>query len=248
MGGGNTFTHQTKNIKMRKKAQIGLILCMIFLSKNSFGQTMESGSKKIKTDKITETYLDLVLNVVSTNINYGMSNSVYADYKKLVFGGQVGVSFQGGITPNFSLVSELYFIMKGDKLTANNPLTVDKSVLRFYTLELPVLARVHIGKLYMNAGPSIAYNLYGTSKIGGSTSDLSFNDSDEGFKRLDAGVQFGTGYRFKAKQRNIALDIRYTYGLTNISSGQEMYNRYLNISLHLSKPWKTNPIGRNRMS
>jgi hypothetical protein len=24
-----------------------------------------------------------------------------------------------------------------------------------------------------------------------------------------------------------------------------MFNRYLNISLHFSKPWKTNPIGRN---
>jgi hypothetical protein len=233
---------------MGKTVQTGLILSMIFLSQNSFGQTMESGSKKIKTDKLTETYLDLVLNVVSTNINYGKSNSTYADYKKLVFGGQVGVSFQGGITPNFSLVSELYFIMKGDKLTANNPLTVDKSVLRFYTLELPVLARVHVGKLYMNAGPSLACNLYGTSKIGSSTSDLSFNNSNEGFKRLDAGVQFGAGYRFKIKQRNVAFDVRYTYGLTNISSGQEMYNRYLNISLHFSKPWKTNPLARNKMS
>lgn len=190
---------------MGKKVQIGLILGMILLSENSFGQTKELGSEKIKTDKITETYLDLVLNVVSTNINYGKSNSAYADYKKLVFGGQVGISFQAGITPIFSLVSELYFIMKGDKLNANNPLTVDKSVLRFYTLEFPVLARVHFGKLYMNAGPSIAYKLYGTSKIGGSTRDLSFNNSNEGFKRLDAGIQFGAGYRFKLKQKKVAL-------------------------------------------
>ena len=248
MGGGNTFTRQTNNIKMGKNVKIGLILGMIFISGNIFGQTMESRSKKIKPDKITETYLDLVLNVVSTNINYGKSNSAYTDYKKVVFGRQIGVSFQAGITPDFSLVSELYFIMKGDKLTGNNPLTVDQSVLRFYTLELPVLARVHIRKLYLNAGPSIAYNLYGTSKIGGSTRDLSFNNSNEGFKRLDAGIQFGTGYRFKLKQKNVALDIRYTYGLTNVSYGQEMYNRYLNISLHLSNPWKTNPLGRNKMS
>ena len=215
---------------------------MIFISGNTFSQTTEMGSEKIRDDKKTETYLDLVLNVVSTNINYGKSNSSFADYKKIVYGGQVGASFQAGITPGFSLVSELYFIMKGDKLSANNPLTEAKSVIRFYSLEFPVLARVHIGKLYMNAGPSIAYNLYGTSKIGSSTRDLSFNNSNEGFKRLDAGVQFGAGYRFKLKQRAVAFDIRYTYGLTNVSSGQEMYNRYLNISLHLSKPWKTNPL------
>jgi hypothetical protein len=230
---------------MEKNVQIGLILGMIFLSKNSFGQTMELRPEKIKIDKITETYLDLVLNVVSTNINYGKSNGTYADYKKIVFGGQVGVSFQAGITPDFSLVSELYFIMKGGKLTENNPFTDEKSILRLYTLEFPVLARVHLGKFYMNAGPSIAYSLYGTSRIGGSTRDLSFNNSNEGFNRLDAGIQFGAGYRFKVKQRNMALDIRYTYGLTNISSSQEMYNRYLNISLHFSNPWKTNPLGRN---
>jgi hypothetical protein len=221
---------------------------MIFISGITFGQTTEMGSDKIKSDKKTETYLDLVLNVVSTNINYGKSNSAFANYKKLVFGGQVGASFQAGITPGFSLVSELYFIMKGDKLSANNPITEGKSVIRFYSLEFPVLARVHFGKLYMNAGPSVAYNLYGTSKVESSTRDLSFNNSNGGFKRLDAGVQFGAGYRFKLKQRAVALDIRYTYGLSNVSSGQEMYNRYLNISLHLSKPWKTNPLGRNRLS
>ena len=221
---------------------------MIFISGNTFSQTTEIMAAKIKEDKITETYLDIVLNVVSTNINYGKSNSSYADYKKIVKGGQVGASFQAGLTPGFSLVTELYFIMKGDKLKSNNPLTEDKSAIRFYSLEFPVLARIHLGKLYMNAGPSIAYNLYGTSKVGSLTSDLSFNNSNNGFKRLDAGIQFGGGYRFKMKQRAVALDIRYTYGLSNVSSGQEMYNRYLNISLHLSKPWKTNPLARNKMS
>jgi hypothetical protein len=233
---------------MNKMKQTGLILGMIIISGNSFGQTAETGSEKIKAEKKTETYLDLVLNVVSTNINYGKSNSSYADFKKIVMGGQVGASFQAGITPDFSLVSELYFIMKGDKLAQNNPLTEAKSVIRFYSLEFPVLARVHIGKLYMNAGPSVAYNLYGTSKIGSTIRDLSFNNSNEGFKRLDAGIQFGAGYRFKLKRGAVAFDIRYTYGLTNVSSNQEMYNRYLNISLHLSKPWKTNPFERKRVS
>jgi len=49
---------------MGENVQTGLIPGMIFLSQNSFGQTIESGPKKIKPDKITETYLDLVLNVV----------------------------------------------------------------------------------------------------------------------------------------------------------------------------------------
>ncbi len=85
----------------------------------------------------------------------------------------------------------------------------------------------------------------GSSKIGDSTSDLSFNNSIEGYKRMDAGIQFGAGFRFIVKQKDVVLDTRYTYGLSNISNGQEMINRYLNISLHFSKPWKTNPLGRN---
>jgi len=231
---------------MKKILQTGLVLGMIFLCGRTFGQSQGIGSEKIKADKMPETYLDLVLNVVSTNFNYGRSNSSLSDYKKSTFGAQVGASFQAGITSDFSLVSELYFIMKGGQLDASNPLTANKTTLRFYALELPVLARFHFGKFYANAGPSIAYNLYGTRKMEGSTAALSFNNSGEGFRRVDAGIQMGAGYRFKIKRKSVALDVRYTYGLSNVSHDQEMYNRYLNISLHFSKPWKTNPLAQNR--
>jgi Outer membrane protein beta-barrel domain len=229
---------------MKKYLQKGLILGMISLAGNTFGQTEAMRSDKIKDDQVTKTYLDLLLNVVSTNLNYGKSNSSLADYKKSTFGAQVGVSFQAGITPKMSLVSELYFIMKGGELNANNPLTANKTTLRFYALELPVLARFNVGRFYANAGPSLAYNLYGTRKMEGSTKALSFSNSSEAFKRVDAGIQMGAGYRFKIKQKSVVLDVRYTYGLSNISNDQELYNRYLNISLHFSKPWKTNPLGR----
>ena len=66
-----------------------------------------------------------------------------------------GHPFRQVLRPHFSLVSELYFIRKGGKLKANNPLTTNESTLRLNTIELPVLARFHIGKFYMNAGPSI---------------------------------------------------------------------------------------------
>jgi hypothetical protein len=133
---------------------------------------------------------------------------------------------------------------KGGKLKANNPLTAKESSLHLNTLELPVLARFHAGKFYMNAGPSIAYNLSGSKKIDEQSTKLSFNNSSEGFKRFDAGIQMGGGVEFPFKQKRIALDIRYSYGLTNMSYGKEMYNRALMISVHFSKAWKTNPMGR----
>jgi hypothetical protein len=230
---------------MKKKLQTGLILSMIFLSANTFGQTEVPGSKKSNDVKKTaKTYLDLMVNVVSTNINYGKANSSMTDYKKTSNGIQAGASFQAGITPGFSIVSELYFMRKGGKLKANNPLTTSESSLRLNTIELPLLARFHFGKFYVNAGPSIAYTISGDKKIEDVSTKLSFTNSSEGFKRFDAGVQMGGGVEFPFKQRRIALDMRYNYGLTNVSYNKEMYNRAVMISVHFSKPWKTNPLGR----
>lgn len=229
---------------MKQKAQTAILLGMIFLSATTFGQTTTPVSAKISKDKKTaNTYLDLMINVVSTNINYGASNSSLDNYKKSSNGIQAGISFQAGVTHAFSLVSELYFIRKGGKLKVNNPLTSNMSSLRLNTLELPVLARFHFGKFYVNAGPSIAYNLSGTRKIDYVSSKLSFNNSSEGFKRFDAGIQMGGGVAFPFKQKRIALDIRYVYGLTNIAYGREMHNRTLMVSVNLSKRWKTNPLG-----
>ena len=218
---------------------------MIFLTATTFGQTKLTESKNVNEGKKTaKTYFDLMVNVVSTNINYGGSNSSLDDYKKSNNGIQAGASFQAGITPGFSLVSELYFMRKGGKLKVNNPLTTNESSLRLNTIELPLLARFHFGKFYMNAGPSIAYTLSGDRKINDKSTKLSFNNTIEGYKRFDAGIQAGGGVEFPFKQRRIALDIRYNYGLTNIAYNKEMYNRAVMISVHFSKPWKTNPLGR----
>ncbi|HLA57889.1 MAG TPA: porin family protein [Puia sp.] len=230
---------------MKQKVQFLIILGTIFLSAAAFGQTKMSES--IKTDagkKTAKTYLDLMVNVVSTNLNYGGSNGALADYKKSANGIHAGVSFQAGITPGFSLVSELYFIKKGGKLKVNNPLYASESTLRLNTIELPVLARFHVGKFYMNAGPSIGYNLSGKMTIDDQSTKLSFTNSNNSFKRFDAGIQMGGGFEFPFKQKRIALDIRYNHGLTNIAYEKEIYNRALMISVHFSKPWKTNPLGR----
>jgi hypothetical protein len=232
---------------MKKPLQTGLILSMIFLSTNTFGQTEIPGSKKTnEVKKTAKTYLDLMVNVVSTNINYGDANSAMTDYKKTANGIQAGASFQAGITPGFSIVSELYFLRKGGKLKVNNPLTTGESILRLNTIELPLLARFHFGKFYVNAGPSIAYTLSGDRKIDDKSTKLTFNNSTEGYKRFDAGVQMGGGFEFPFRQKRIALDIRYNYGLTNISYDKEMYNRAVMISVHFSKPWKTNPFAKNK--
>jgi hypothetical protein len=230
---------------MKQNLQTALLLSVMFLSTAAFAQTSRPDAEaSAKEKKTAKTYLDLMVNVTSTNINYGDQNSALSDYKKSNKGIQAGASIQAGLTPAFSLVSELYYLRKGGTLKAGNSLTHQESSLRLNTIELPVLARFHAGRFYMNAGPSIAYNFSGNNKIDGLSTDLSFKNTEAGFKRLEAGVQMGGGVEFPFKQKRIALDIRYSHGLTNISFDKELYNRGLMVSAHFSKAWKSNPLGR----
>lgn len=226
---------------MKKKVQTGMLMTLLFVSAAAFGQTQESTTGNTGlTRKPVKTYVDLMVNMASTNLNYGAANSALKDYKESTKGIQAGISVQAGITPWFSLVSELYFMRKGGKLNVNNPLTSGASNLRLNTLELPVLARLHMGKFYVNAGPSIAYIMGGKHILGEVSNTISFGNSPEGFRRFEAGIQVGGGIAFPLKQKRIALDVRYNYGLTNISYNKEMYNRGLMISVHFSKALNKN--------
>lgn len=212
---------------------IATTLIFVLLSGSSFSQS---------------SHLHLLLNAVNTSFNYGDSNSELQSYKKRITGGQIGVTFQGGITQGLSVVAETYFIMKGGTLKNNNPLTTSKSTLRLYQMEMPVLARLHFGKFYVNSGPYIGYVLGGRIKSEGSetipasSKPISFDNTAGGFKRWDMGVQAGAGYVFQLKKASLALDLRYGYGLANVSRDEERYNRVLNFSIFIFKPWKSNPL------
>lgn len=186
------------------------------------------------------------VNSLTTNFNYGKSNSDFKQYKKDFKGFQIGASYQAGITPIFSVVPEVYFAIRGGNLKQDNPLIVNKSTLRLYTVEAPVLARLHFNKLYLNAGPYVAYSLGGRMKTEGSdtapetSTKVTFGKSTGDFKRWDFGVQVGAGYNFNISKTTLTLDVRYGYGLVNISKDVERYNRMLNISVLVVKPPKKN--------
>ncbi|WP_290792370.1 porin family protein [Flavihumibacter sp. UBA7668] len=184
----------------------------------------------------------IALNSLTTNFNYGSANSNLKSYKKDYRGFQAGISYQAGITPVFSIVPEIYFAMKGGTLKKNNPLTGGKSTLRINSLELPVLARLHYKKFYLNVGPYAGYHVGGRLKVEELTSSVksstkvSFGKDAADLKRWDLGFQAGAGYNFNLKQSTLTLDVRYAYGLVNISQDIDRYNRMLNISLQVSRP------------
>lgn len=191
-----------------------------------------------------ESNLKILVNGVSTNFNYGKSNSALQSQKKNNMGLQAGISFQAGVTEKFSVVTEGYYIMKGGTLKATNPETTGKSSIRLHSIEMPVLARGHFGNFYVNAGPYVAYALGGKIKTDGSQNQpdksgaIYFHNASNGFNRWDIGVQAGGGYVFKMRKSSMALDLRYGHGLTSLSHDVKRYNRMLNISVILFNPWK----------
>jgi len=219
----------------------GLIPGMVLLCAAAFGQS-ETPSQNPEA-KGPSSYIRLMLNMVTTNVNYGQNNGSVWDNHTNTRGLQAGASTQLGITSRVSILGEFFFLVKGGTMPVSDA-NARKATIRFHTLELPVLARVHFGHFYLNAGPSLAYSLSGKIKADDSSTRLSFDRSGNGYKRLDAGVQVGAGYQFRIKQKQLVLDARYSYGLSNVSRTDEMHNRYLNISLQVINPWKINPIGR----
>lgn len=204
---------------------VAAIMFFVFISIASFSQTSK---------------FSISINSLTTNFNYGNSNNSLEPYKKNFKGLQAGFSYQAGTTQRFSIVPELYFAIKGGTLKENNPLTGGKSTLRIHSFEIPVLARLHCNNLYVNAGPYASYNVGGRLKIDGTntsseTTKVSFGDSSTAFKRWDFGFQAGAGYNFNLKQSILTLDVRYGYGVVNISHDVERYNRMLNISIQVSK-------------
>ncbi len=75
---------------------------------------------------------------------------------------------------------------------------------------------------------------------------LSFHKATDGFNRWDMGIQAGGGYVFHLKKTNLALDLRYSYGLSSIAQDTERYNRALNLSVLIFKPWKKNPFAKHQ--
>jgi hypothetical protein len=235
----DNFSSHLNNIIMNKKLQV--MIGMMFLISHAIGQTSETRpGKKVKERFAPQCYFTPLLNLVNSNLNYGSDNSSLAGYKKHSTGLQAGVSVQAVISSNLSVLSEFYYIRKGGKLQVNNPRTSTQVAYRFNSLELPVLARVHLGRIHVNAGPSVAYNLSGSEKTEHQSKSMSFSGGGEDFRRFEAGIQMGGGYTFPVKNKSIILDVRYNYGLTNVSYHKEMFNRNVAISLHFIKPGNKN--------
>ncbi|MEZ4894013.1 MAG: porin family protein [Saprospiraceae bacterium] len=119
----------------------------------------------------------------------------------------------------FSVAPEIYFAIKGGTLQGKQPAYDWQINLQVYSLELPILARLHCKNLFLNAGPYAGYNLGGRLKIKdvetGQTTNtkINFGKAKSDLKNWDYGFQAGAGYNFNMKKSILTLDLRYGYGM-----------------------------------
>lgn len=111
-----------------------------------------------------------------------------------------------------SISPEFHWLQKGGKIEDLSG-TVGEVSKTFNYLEIPLLVKLNLGKpigFFLLAGPSIGYLLNGTDKdMDGQTNDIDLDF----YKRAEFGAHVGGGIGLGP----IKIDIRYIFGLTDIS-------------------------------
>ncbi|RZL12568.1 MAG: PorT family protein [Hymenobacter sp.] len=134
-------------------------------------------------------------------------------------GYQVGLFYQVQLTQRFSLVPEVQFsgerVQVSSAEAAASPQTAYQ--LRFSYLNVPVLARVELAPLYVEAGPQVSWLVGGRGEgaytAGSNVVGRIDQALTERYRRFDAGLCVGVGVKLPA---NLGLNLRLYQGLVNM--------------------------------
>jgi hypothetical protein len=138
-----------------------------------------------------------------------------------------GVGYEFLANKKLSLQPELLFVQKGYK-TSHEGSPVDfKSATVFNYLELPILAKIKLGRFYINIGPYLAYGIGGSYLGYSSGTEYSgrvkfgkpdgYGDVMYFHQAFDFGMSGGVGVNLGP----VIFDIRYGYGFLDM---QQYFN------------------------
>ncbi len=149
---------------------------------------------------------------------------------KSKFGLDLGLVSDFPIGSVVSIGPEFHWLQKGSKIEDITGGTVGEITSTLNYLELPVLLKLHFGEdvgFMLFAGPSFGYLLDGKDK----DHDGNTNDIDLDFyKRVEFGFHAGGGIVLGP----LVIDIRYIYGISNISDSEiDLRNRGLGAGVSL---------------
>jgi hypothetical protein len=132
--------------------------------------------------------------------------------------------FQAGVVGELPVAQEIYFnsgllySLKGVKYDLGG---IEIKIPVHY-LEVPLNIAYKTGlsetlQFFAQAGPYVGIGLSAKGKSGDTTEDIEFGSGDEQMKRIDFGLNFGTGLEIN----NIQLGINYGLGLKNLENDDE---------------------------
>lgn len=155
----------------------------------------------------------------SVKVGAGLSSLAGSDTDNAenAFSYKVGVGYELGISESFAIEPALMISNKSFKIGG-----VDGSINRYY-VEVPVLAAFKIAlndemKLIINAGPYVAYGLFGSDIEWGSSGTSNIFDECE---RLEAGAQAGVKVAFGCFE----VGAEYNRAFTKAISGYKQYTQ-----------------------
>ncbi|MBN2480655.1 MAG: PorT family protein [Bacteroidales bacterium] len=148
-----------------------------------------------------------------------------------VVGFHAGVISEIPVNENFVLQPAVLYTTKGADYTVIG----EEIALRPSFIEIPVniLYKYDVGpvKLFLKAGPFIAYGIGGQIESNGIEVDIDYGSGNADMKPFDFGLNFGAGVDFN----NFLLSGQYGVGLANLTSieagNAEMKINVIGISL-----------------
>lgn len=142
---------------------------------------------------------------------------------------------QIGVIGDFNLSKSLYF--GTGFLYSQKGLKMDylgfeiKVPISYFEVPMNLVYKHDLGgtKLFVLGGAYIGYGLSAKVKSGDDEEEIEFGSNDDQLKRIDAGLNFGTGIEFQ----NIQLGINYELGIIDLENLEEatLKNRVFSISV-----------------
>jgi hypothetical protein len=121
-----------------------------------------------------------------------------------------------GITDKFSIQPEVLYSMKGIQSQASFNGTTVTGTQTMHYVDVPVLAKVQLGQLFLEAGPQAGVLV--SAKAAYESNQMSFNASNKSsFKDFDLGYALGLGAETAS---GLMLGLRYNGGFSDIAKSQ----------------------------
>jgi len=156
----------------------------------------------------------------------------------LIIGGVIDV----GISPQFSMVTGLRYIMKGNETVTADVFGSSTTTQKANFLEIPALAKVKFPlteiKPYVIAGPTLGLKLSATTRTDvGTTGGQDVDNTN--VETIDFGLFFGAGLDFNiVPTTDLFFQAGYSLGLSNLSKVANTSTKTTGIQLIVGAKFK----------